>query len=272
MVHFGSIARASTLLAGMSALFWCDAAQAQTSAVPDFSGFWGHTVPQIDYENPPEGGPGPVRNTLPVVGNNPIWVGNYENPILKPHAAAAVKRFGELEKEGKGPATAQMLCMMSGVPNAYTLMGPMQFLQTEDMIHIIHQRDHQVRRVYLNRRHSDNPKPSWYGESVGHYEGDTLVIDTIGLNDRTVTDRNGTPHSEALHVVERIRLTNEGRTLEIRFTVDDPNTFNMPWSAMTRYARNPRQTLMEEEICAENNYDVVTKQTFPIPVAEKPDF
>jgi hypothetical protein len=253
------------------AAFSLGTAAAQTTKVPDLSGFWGHTVPQIDYENPRMGGPGPVKNTLPVTGNNPVWVGDYRNPILKQHAAAAVKRYGELDLEGKGPPTAQMLCMMSGVPATYTLMGVMQFLQTPDMVHIIHQRDHQVRRVYLNREHSKNPKPSWYGESVGHYEGDTLVIDTIGLNDRTVTDRNGTPHSEEMHVVERIRVADDGR-LEIEFTVTDPVTFNMPWSALTRYTRNARQTIIEEEVCAENNYDVVTKELFPIPVAEKPDF
>jgi hypothetical protein len=271
MTPSGRNKTASLLAGAAAAALLLSTAQAQTSKVPDLSGFWGHTVPQIDYENPPEGGPGPVRNTLPVVGNNPIWVGNYQNPILKPHAAEAVKRYGELEKVGKGPPTAQMLCMMSGVPTTYTLMGVMQFLQTDDMVHIVHQRDHQIRRVYLNRKHSENPKPSWYGESVGHYEGDTLVIDTIGLNDKTVTDRNGTPHSEAMHVVERIRVANDGR-LEIRFTVDDPNTFNMPWSAVTRYTRNARQTLIEEEVCAENNFDVTTNAMFPIPVAEKPEF
>jgi hypothetical protein len=258
-------------LAATAAVLFSTVSHAQTAAVPDLSGFWVHTVPQIDYENPPEGGPGPVKNTLPVRGNNPIWVGDFNNPILKPHAAEAVKRYGELEKVGKGPPTAQMLCMMSGVPTTYTLMGPMQFMQTADMVHIIHQRDRQVRRVYLNRPHSQNPKPSWYGESVGHYEGDTLVIDTIGLNDKTVTDRNGTPHSEAMHVVERIRIAEDGR-LEIRFTVSDPNTFNMPWTAVSRFTRNARQTQLEEEVCAENNYDVVTKQLFPIPVDDTPDF
>lgn len=246
-------------------------ARSDGRTVPDLSGLWNHTVPQIDFENPPGGGPGPVKNTLPITGNNPVWVGNHANPILKPHAAEAVRRFGELEKIGQGPPTAQMVCMMSGVPNAHTLMSNVQILQTPEMVMIIHQRDHQVRRVYMNVAHTANPKPSWYGESVGHYEGDTLVIDTIGLNDRTVTDRNGTPHSDAMHVVERIRLIEEGRRLEVQFTVTDPETFNMPWSAMVRYQRN-RQTVIEEEICAENNFDVITKKMFPIPVAEKPDF
>jgi hypothetical protein len=74
-----------------------------------------------------------------------------------------------------------------------------------------------------------------------------------------------------MHVVERIRVADDGR-LEIEFTVTDPVTFNMPWSALTRYTRNARQTIIEEEVCAENNYDVVTKELFPIPVAERPDF
>jgi hypothetical protein len=247
-------------------------AHAQTAPVPDLSGFWNHSVAAIDYENPPGGGPGPVKNTLPITGNNPIWVGNFENPILKPHAAQAVKTFGELEKVGRGPPTAQMLCKMSGVPTSHTLMGPMQIMQTPDVVLIVHQRDHQVRRVYMNRKHSEKPVPTWYGESVGHYEGDTLVVSTIGLNDKTVTDRNGTPHSDAMRVVERYRLIDGGRTMQVLFHVEDPNTFTTPWNGMVRYQRNARQQLLEEEICAENNFDVVTKEPFPIPTAETPDF
>ena len=247
-------------------------AQAPEQSVPDLAGFWNHSVAAIDFEAPPAGGPGPVRNTTPIVGRNPIWVGNYENPILLPWTAAEVKRFGELEQEGRGPPTAQMLCMPSGVPNAHTLMGSVQILQAPDLVLIVHQRDHQVRRVYMNVPHREDPAPSWYGDSVGHYEGDTLVIDTIGLNDRTVTDRNGTPHTETMHVVERYRIADGGRAMEVQFTVEDPNAFTTPWSAMVRYQRNARQQVLEEEICAEYNFDVVTKEMFPIPVAETPDF
>ncbi len=242
------------------------------SAIPDLSGFWNHNVAAIDYQSPPGGGPGPVRNTRPFTGRNPIWVGNYHNPILQPWAAEAVKKFGELEMAGRGPPTAQMLCMPSGVPNDHTLMGPIEILQTPDIVLILHQRDHQVRRVYMDRQHADGLEPSWYGESIGHYEGDTLVVDTIGLNDRTVTDRNGTPHTEAIHVVERYRVADDGASLEVQFTVEDPGAFTTAWSAMVRYRPIADQEVLAEVVCAENNRDIVTKEMFPIPVDETPDF
>src|SRR5258707_7248386 len=85
--------------------------------------------------------------------------------------------------------------------------------------------------------HSENPKPSWYGESVGHYEGDALVIDTIGLNTKTVVDLYRTPHTEKLHVIERWQMTEEGKGLEVVFKVDDPDTFYQPWWGKRRYRR-----------------------------------
>src|SRR6202030_2200190 len=96
---------------------------------------------------------------------------------------------------------------------------------------MIWQMDHQVRHVYLNVPHSANPKPSWYGESVGHYEGDTLVVDTISMNDKTFVDNYGTPHTTQLHVAERFRMIDGGKTLEVNIKVDDPGAFTMPWTA-----------------------------------------
>ena len=87
-------------------------------------------------------------------------------------------------------------------------------------------------RIYLDVPHSANVKPSWYGESVGHYEGDTLVVDTIGLNDKTYVDNFLTPHTNKLHVVERFRMTDAGRTLEVRFHVEDEGAFTTPWDAV----------------------------------------
>jgi hypothetical protein len=95
-------------------------------------------------------------------------------------------------------------------------------------------------------------RPPYYGESVGHYEGDTLVVDTIGLNDKTWTDRFATPHTEKLHVVERYRLIDGAKTLEVFFTVEDPGAFTTIWSAITRYPRVNVERI-EEEACAENN-------------------
>jgi hypothetical protein len=126
-----------------------------------------------------------------------------------------------------------------------------------------------VRRVYLDVPHSKNPKPSWYGESIGHYEGDTLVIDTIGFNDMTFIDYFRTPHTEKLHVVERWRMVEDGKVLEAQFTVDDPDAFYQPWSGMRRFRRVEAPYV--EEVCAENN-DNNLGIDYHIPKAAKPDF
>jgi hypothetical protein len=165
----------------------------------------------------------------------------------------------------------QELCQPSGVPNILTLPAPVTLLQLPDKVVIVHQRDHQVRHVRLNVPHSANPKPSWYGESVGHYEGDTLVVDTIAMNDKTPVDILGTPHSDALHVVERYRVINGGRQMEIVFHVDDAKAFAMPWAGRIVYGRSNAAEIAEEA-CAENNLDVLTKRPYPIPEAARADF
>jgi hypothetical protein len=115
--------------------------------------------------------------------------------------------------------------------------------------------------------HSANVKPSWYGESVGHYEGETLVVDTIGQNTKTVVDAFRTPHTEKLHVVERWHLIDSGKRLQADITVDDPDTFNRPWSSYLRYERGKEPYY--EDICAENNLNLFD---YRMPVATKPDF
>ena len=132
---------------------------------------------------------------------------------------------------------------------------------------IIYSGNQEVRRIYLDVPHSENPKPSWYGESVGHYEGDTLAIDTIGMNDKTVVDPYRTPHTVKLHVLERWKMVEGGTAMEASFTVDDPDTFYEPWSGMRRYRRVKQKML--EEVCAENNTHLFD---YHIPVADKPDF
>ncbi len=115
------------------------------------------------------------------------------------------------------------MCQPSGIPMLWNRRGgAIQILQTPTQVTILNARDHQVRYIHLNVPHSENPGHSWYGESVGHYEGgDTLVVDTIGQNDKTQIDRFGTTHSDQIHVMERIRLGPDGRSFEVQFTVED---------------------------------------------------
>src|ERR1700704_4212596 len=195
-------------------------------------------------------------------------IADLSNPNLKPWVKERMKKDIDEVLAGKIAFTPSSSCVPAGVP---MFMGdggpnPIVFLQTLNEVWMIFQSDQQVRRVYLDVPHSTNPKPSWYGESVGHYVGDTLVIDTIGLSDKTVTDVYRTPHTEKLHVVERWRIIDGGRMLEASFTVDDPDAFYQPWSGMRRYRRAERETI--EMICAENNQHLFD---YHIPVADKPD-
>ena len=129
------------------------------------------------------------------------------------------------------------LCLPPGTPRDMLSPGPFMIAQTPAKITMLHQHRHLIRHVYLDVPHSKTVKPSWYGESVGRYEGDTLVVDTIGLNTKTFVDNFRTPHTEKLHVVERWKLIEDGKTLEVTFTVDDPDTYEKPWSAKQRFRK-----------------------------------
>jgi hypothetical protein len=292
----------------------------EPAAIPDFSGVWSH--PSFPGFEPPASGPGPVVNTsrrpqgadvdgriLPPVNNilvsNPArLVGDYANPILKPRAAAAVKRKGEMELAGIVGPTPTIQCWPEPVPYIFNGVA-MQMLQQPDKIIFLYPNDHQVRYVRMNQPHPAQVTPSWYGDSVGHYEGDALVIDTIGvkIGPFAMVDFYGTPYTEALHVVERYRLLDyeaareglerdarenrrppggadagaapdysyRGKHLQLRFTVEDDGVFTMPWSATLTY-RRARET-WREVVCAENLQELaLAGRDSAVPHAEKPDF
>jgi hypothetical protein len=248
------------------------AAEPAPSAIPDFSGLWQHT-PIAEYQAVP-GQPGPVWDQKHPLSPTYLQVtleGNYDNPILQPWAAAEVRKHTEAAHAGRPIPSPQEVCQPSGVPNVITLPAPVQFLQQPNEIVILYQRDHQTRHIQMNATHSANPARSWYGESIGRYEADTLVIDTTGMNAKTPVDIFGTPHTEALHVVERYRLIDDGKRLEVVFTVEDAQAFTTPWSARMVYDR-ANVPALTEEVCAENNFDVVTKAPYPIPVETTPAF
>jgi hypothetical protein len=186
--------------------------------------------------------------------------------ILKPWVVERMTKDNAEVLAGKFAFTPHSNCFPAGVPG-FHLYGfqPLYFVQTPKEVLMIYSNDQQVRHIYLDVPHSANPKPSWYGESVGHYEGDMLVVDTIGLNDKTFVDNFRTPHTEKLHVIERFRLVDRGKVMQVDITFDDPDAFNAPWTVMQRYDRIQQQ--MDEQICTENNL-----QFFDIPVASRPDF
>ena len=202
-------------------------------------------------------------------GEQPTYrIGDISNPNLKQWAKDVMKKDNDEVLAGKIAYTPRSSCKPGGVPGFMVMGGgSLFFVQSPAEVVMIFDGDAQVRRIPLDVPHSASPKPSWYGESVGHYEGDTLVVDTIGLNDKTFVDAYRTPHTEKLHVAERWRLIDNGQRLEVRMTIDDPDTFNQPWQAMRRYQRTTKA--LTEEICAENNRNLFDYGT---PEADKPDF
>jgi hypothetical protein len=165
------------------------------ASIPDFSGFWAH--PYWPGFEPPASGPGPVVNKLrqrqtfdadgrrlpetnaPLVSNPQRLVGDHSNPILKAQAAEVVKQHGEMELSGGAPTTSNQ-CWPEPVPYIFWNVG-MRMLQQPNKITILYYVDHEVRHVRMNQPHPAQLTPSLYGDSVGHYERDTLVIDTVGI-------------------------------------------------------------------------------------------
>ena len=293
-----------SFIAAASTLAFGHAAQ-RSAPIPDFSGTWAHaSIPGFE---PLASGPTSLVNRS---RRNGIAVleqlnGDYTNPILKPDAAAIVKQHAELSLSGFGYPTPRNQCWPGGVPFVLPTNG-MQMFQRPDQITIIYAVDHQVRHVRMNAPHPSNPAPSWYGDSIGHYEGNTLVIDTVGvkIGPFAMVDWYGTPHSPALHVVERYRLidydeakdgldrdarenltgrsrdtgiepfgmdpTYRGKYLQLRLTVEDANVFTTPWSATVTYGRPFGPWL--ELVCAENPRKYGTEKDVQVPKAETPDF
>ncbi len=272
------------------------AAQAQdehnSAGMPDFSGVWARanvpdstdqrinakTFPRVRYGSMffPVPGDGAGKPVAFLEGNNPDEVvGDYNSPILQPWVKEVVKKNAESELQDRYVPTAHGTCWPSGVPEVLNLREPVEFLQQKDKITIIYQRDHQLREIFLGRTHPAHPELSWYGDSVGHYEGDTLVVDTVGQAAKrmSVVDPFGTPHTDKIHVTERYRLIQDrrGKGLEVVFTVEDPGAFTMPWKGMVVY--RPSRDGFDEVACAENDRSFGEGSAFgDIPHQDTPDF
>jgi hypothetical protein len=301
-----------TMLSAISTPAWAQAVSpaaadsgTQSAAfIPDFSGIWAH--PYLTGFEPPASGPGPVRNRSrrrDGVANFQQLVGEYTNPILQPWAAEVVKKHGEISLAGQGYPTPSNQCWPGGVPYVFWDFL-LQIFQRPDHILMIYRQGHELRHVRMNEPHPAQVTPSWYGDSVGHYEGGTLVIDTVGIKvgPFAMVDMYGTPHSPALHVVERYRLVDyddvrdalernakensyiaataatgvvevdpnyRGKVLQLHFTVEDDGVFTVPWTATITY--RPNLGPWAEVICAENIQWYSGKNS-AVPQADKEDF
>jgi hypothetical protein len=233
--------KARHLLAGaaLAALTCGAAAFAADSNIPDFMQNGVGWNPAGGME-PVAGSPLPVTQDPKVkyvpnnVGGQPTWrYADVNNPNLTEFAKDGLRKANKMVDSGFSMYNRTSRCWQPGIPRLDLSPGRTYFLQTPKVVYIIWQRDQIVRPVYMNVAHSANPKPSWNGESVGHYEGDTLVVDTIGQTTKSFVDLYRTPHSEKLHVVERFRMIEGGKKMQVEITVDDPAAFKQPWKGTT---------------------------------------
>jgi len=251
-------------------------------------------IPSFDFENvgwigignelePPPNGPGPVTADPehPYISNAEaartgaaanFRVADLNNPILQPWVVDFLREQNEIALSGAATFDQKTRCWPPGVPSILlNPVLPIYLLQTPDEVWMLHEPNHDFRRIAINQPHSVNPTPLWYGDSVGHYEGDTLVVDTIGFNDVTDIDNYRTRHSVKLHMIERYRLINDGSILEASIYVEDEGAFTTPWSAIRRFRRVPNRRLIEVA-CAENNEQYFGFDVMPIPQDDTPDF
>lgn len=278
------------------------------AAVPDFSGQWGR---DMMFFEPPASGPGPLINSTRSADGSiaprercctviPRWMGNHTAPILKPEAAEAVKKFGELAMSGTVVQDMHNSCWPEPPPYVMGMHFGMLAVQTRDELTLAYLLHNTVRHIRLNGAHPENLTPRWQGDSVGRFEGDTLVVDTVGIkvSPISIVDAFGTPHTSALHVTERYRLidgaaaakaqenngavarldpfynrgpvdTDTGKKgLQVTFTVEDPGVFTTPWSGEVTY--RPVIGQWPESLCTENPFYLGPQA--PIPTAPTPDF
>ena len=211
------------------------------AATPDLSGVWRQHSP-----------PGARASAL--------YSFNKEDPPMTPWAEALFKTnkpsFGPRavpdSNDPVNPTTGDSIgCFPPGVPRIYQHPFPMEIIQLAGRVIMLFEFDHFVRQIYTDGRgHNQDLAPTWMGDSIGKWEGDTLVVDSTNFNDKTWLDRGGHPHSEALHLTERIRRVDHD-TLEIAITIDDPKAYTKTWTAKQYFQLRPKWNIMEL-ICEDN--------------------
>jgi hypothetical protein len=216
--------------------------------------------------------PRPAR--IAAQGNIPNWTGIWERvgsilfdpdtqlgqrqrPPLTPEAQ---KRYDEIlasAAAGNPVADPGALCLPAGMPRVMVMTYPMEILQVPGQVTIVAEWSNQIRRIFTDgRAHPQDPDPTYQGHSIGHWEGDTLVIDTVAIRGDTVFDSTGLGHSDKIHVSERMRLIAPDM-LEDQITIEDPGVFTRPWVVTRKYKRADPGVEIMEYVCQENNRNPV---------------
>ena len=245
---------------GLAALVFAPVILAQTparpgpaaaGAVPNLSGIYDR--PGADREA--LGGPGSAANPDRRRGAQPRQVFTMEEPPMQPWALEKYKvaRQGipDVYQSGRDDLDPSYNCFPPGPTRVFSDPRPFEIRQFPDQVLMLFESDHWVRRIFLDGKgHPENYPITWMGHSTGKYEGDTLVVDTVNINDQSWLDSLGHPHSDALHVVERYRRNQN--MLEIDFLFDDPKAYTKPWTGKKVYQlMRPGYDIMEHINCEE---------------------
>ncbi len=235
-----------------AALAASNASPAAQSGTPDFSGVWRrprkapddkrkYTIYELSMalttEEPPmtAWGLAKFKANRPNIGSRAVPIAQTNDPVMKS-------------------------CFPPGVPRIYLQRGgPLELFQVPGRVMMLFEYDHFVRQIFTDgRQHDKDANPSWMGDSIGHWEGNTLVVDTVGFNDKTWLDQDGHPHSEQLHLIERIqRPSHDKMTVDV--TIDDPKAYTRPWTSHMNFELKPTWKI-EEVVCEDNvNFDNLQK-------------
>jgi hypothetical protein len=220
-------------------------------SIPDLSGIWDNTHQDVNRGGAAAGPPGGFMGP----GGIPTFGFTTEEPSMLPAAAEQYKAArtgvarGPLDR-GRDDLDPTHYCYPYGPTRMYTTPRPWEIRQLPDVVLLIFEGDHWVRRVYLDgRNHPDGYPLTWMGHSIGKYEGDSLVIDTVGMREGTWLDHMGHPHSDALHLTERLRRLDHD-TLQVDLTFDDPKTYTKPWTGKKIFKLAPATfEILEDVIC-----------------------
>jgi hypothetical protein len=288
-------------LAAVAATFYATAALAVPDFAPTASSAW------YSYSRewmPPIAGAGPVmqdkahprvsNDDFRATGQQPTYpFADTSNPILQPWAAQGLRKLNAETLSGRPFISQLATCRPLGAL-AFVLepmTRPMFIIQSAKEVTLINESFSEVRHVYLTDRHRPNLKPSWEGDSIGHYEHDMLVIDTIGFNGKTYVDGFKTPHTTQLHTIERFHLVDGGNELQVDVRVEDSGAFTTAWNAMMRYRKfelvaarakqtgaqlaalaTPEEGPLNEAICADSPNSLMFAPGYSVPRADEPDF
>jgi hypothetical protein len=210
------------------------------TGTPDFSGLWlGERLGNGDA---------PINLGIRFDPGTPA--GEPDKPPLTPEYAAKFQAALDARRNGTPFPDPTAECLPGGFPR---LMGvtpfPMEILMTPGKVTMIFEWMNQIRHIYTDGRgHPPDMDPTYNGHSVGRWEGDTLVVETVGLRPDTLISQQGLPHSDATRVVERIRLRDDGK-LEDQITIIDPKMLTQPWIVTKTYTRQPREREIQEFVC-----------------------